>query len=204
MCQQANLHTERRGPTDKFGILLPTDQNHALRIDKEIDNHVWDLSIGIEMDQIAEYNTFHNMGRGAQPPGDHQRIRVHFIFDVKHDLRQKSRLVAGGHMTAPPKDSVYSEVVTLRSLRLCMFLGELNGLDVDAADVGNAYLMAYTKEKLFIIAGPELGDLQGCLLIIVKALYGLRTSGARWHAFFADTLMDMEYYPFARQILMFG
>jgi hypothetical protein len=71
----------------------------------------------------------------------------------------------------------------------------LNGLDVDAADVGNAYLMAYTKEKLFIIAGPEFGDLQGCLLIIVKALYGLRTSGARWHEFFADTLMDMGLYP---------
>jgi hypothetical protein len=32
------------------------------------------------------------------------RIRVHFVFDV-HDLRRKkSRLVAGGHMTAPPKD----------------------------------------------------------------------------------------------------
>ena len=91
-------------------------------------------------------------------------------------------------MTAPPKDSVYSGVVTLRSLRLCMFLGELNGLDVDAADVGNAYLVAYTKEKVFIIAGPEFGDLQGCLLIIVKALYRLWTSGARWHDFFAGTV----------------
>jgi hypothetical protein len=99
-------------------------------------------------------------------------------------------------MTAPPKDSIYSGVVTLRSLRLCMFLGELNGLDVDAADVGNAYLlMTYTKEKLYIIAGPEFGDRQGWLLIIVKAIYGLRTSGARWHEFFADTLMDMGFYP---------
>jgi hypothetical protein len=195
MCLQAKLQTERRGPTYKFGILLPTDRNHALRIDKDNDDHLWETSLGTEMDQIAEYNTFRNMGRGAKPPRDHQRIRVHFVFDVKHDLRRKSRLVAGGHMTAPPKDSVYSGVVTLRSLRLCMFLGELNGLDVDAADVGNAYLMAYTKEKLFIIAGPEFGDLQGCLLIIVKALYGLRTSGARWHEFFADTLMDMGFYP---------
>ena len=106
-------------------------------------------------------------------------------------------------MTAPPKDSIYSGVVTLRSLRLCMLLGELNGLDVDAADVGNAYLMAYTKEKLFIIAGSEFGDLQGCLLIIVKALYGLRTSGAKWHEFFADTLIEWVTIP-ARQILMFG
>jgi hypothetical protein len=179
MCWQAKLHTERRGPTYKFGILPPTDRNHALRIDKNNNDHLWETSLGTEMDQIAKYNTFRNMGRGAKPPRDHQRIRVHFVFDVKHDLHRQSRLVAGGHMTAPPKDSIYSGVVTLRSLILCMFLGELNGLDVDAADVGNAYLMAYTKEKLFIIAGPKFGVLQGCLLIIVKALYGLRTSGAR-------------------------
>jgi hypothetical protein len=36
------------------------------------------------------------------------------------DLHCKSRLVAGGHMTAPPKDSIHSGVVTLRSLRLYM------------------------------------------------------------------------------------
>ena len=119
-----------------------------------------------------------------------------WLFDVKHDLQRKSRLVAGGHMTAPPNDSIYSDVVTLQSLRICMFLGELNGLDVDAADVGNAYLMAYTKDKLYITAGPKSGDRQGCLLVIVKALYGLLTSGTKWHAFFADTLMEMGFYPY--------
>ena len=195
MCNQARLHTERNSPVYKFGILLPRDRNHALQIDKDNDNKVWETSIGLEMDQLAECKTFRNMGKHAKIPRDHQRIRVHFVFDVKHDLRCKSRLVAGGHMTDPPKDSVYSGVVTLRSLRLCMLLGELNGLNVAAADLGNAYLMAYTKEKLYIIAGPEFGDLQGCLLVIVKALYGLRTSGARWHEFFADTLSDMGFYP---------
>ena len=130
MCRQAKLHTQRRGPTFKFGILLPNDRNHALQIDKDNGNQSWQLSIDVEMNQIDEYETFRNMGRGVKPPRDHQRIRVHFVFDVKHDLRRKARLVAGGHMTAPPKDSVYSGVVTLRSLRLCMFLGALNGLDV--------------------------------------------------------------------------
>jgi hypothetical protein len=125
MCQQAKLQTERQSPTYKFGILLPTEQNHALRIDKDNDDHLWETSLGTEMDQSAKYNTFRNMGRGEKPPHDYQRIRVHFVFDVKHDLCRKSRLVAGGHMTSPPKDSVYSGVVTLRSLRLCMFLGEL-------------------------------------------------------------------------------
>ncbi len=76
-----------------------------------------------------------------------------------------------------------------------MFLAELNGLKVEAADVGNAYLEAYTKEKLYIIAGSEFGDRQGHVLVIVKALYGLRTSGARFHEKFADTLHDMGFFP---------
>jgi CDGSH-type Zn-finger protein len=147
--------------TVKFAQAKLHTSNHALQIDKDNDNQLWKLFIGIEMDQIHEYETFCNMGRGVnKPPCDHQHIRVHFVFYVRHDLCHKARLVTGGHMTAPPKDSIFSGVVTLRSLRLCMFLGELlNGVDVDAADVGNAYLMAcYTKEKLYIIAGPKFGD----------------------------------------------
>ena len=42
-----------------------------------------------------------------------------------------------------------------------MFVAELNGLELWAADVGNAYLEAYTKEKVYIIAGPEFEKLEG-------------------------------------------
>ena len=74
------------------------------------------------------------------------------VYDVKHDGRHKFRLVAGGHLTDTPIESVYSGVVSLRSLRLVIFLAELNGLEVWGADIGNAYLEAKTKEKVYIIA----------------------------------------------------
>jgi hypothetical protein len=74
-----------------------------------------------EVEQIDEYDTFRDLGKGRLPPRDHEKIRVHFVYDVKHDLRLKSRLVAEGNLTAPPKDSVYSGVVTLQSLRLCNY-----------------------------------------------------------------------------------
>ncbi len=60
-----------------------------------------------------------------------------------------------------------------------MFLAELNDLDIWATDIGNAYLEAETQEKVFIIAGPEFGKLEGLTLIIVKALYSLHMSGLR-------------------------
>jgi hypothetical protein len=106
----------------------------------------------------------------------------HFIYDVKHDGRHKAQLVAGGHLMEVPTDSVYSGVVLLRSLRLVIFLAELNEMEHYQADVGNAYLEAYTKEKVYCIGTEDFGeDLNGCVLIIRKALYGLCSSGACWH-----------------------
>ena len=60
---------------------------------------------------------------------------------------------------------------------MCIFLTELNGMEAYATDIGNAYLEAKTEEKVCIRAGPEFGALEGHLLIIYKALYGLRSSG---------------------------
>jgi len=62
-------------------------------------------------------------------------------------------------------------------------------------DIGNAYLEAYTREKVYFIAGSEFGQLEGHTLVISKALYGLRTSGAHFHDRFADTLRAMNFGP---------
>jgi hypothetical protein len=47
----------------------------------------------------------------------------------------------------------------------------------------------------YIIAGPEFGQLEGHYLIIVKALYGLCTSGLCWHEHFADCLCNEGFSP---------
>jgi hypothetical protein len=91
---------------------------------------------------------------------------------VKHDRQHKAKYVAGGHLTDPPLESVYSSVVSLRSLQLMIFIAELNGLELYAADIGNTYLEAKTRKKVCIYAGPEFRDLGlvGHFLIFVQAL----------------------------------
>jgi Reverse transcriptase (RNA-dependent DNA polymerase) len=76
-----------------------------------------------------------------------------------------------------------------------MFLAELNKLETWATDIGNAYLEAETAEKIYIEAGPEFGERYGHFLIIRKALYGLRSSGARWHDKFSDCLRELGFQP---------
>ena len=55
---------------------------------------------------------------------------------------------------------------------MVVFLSQLNDLEIWGADVGNAYLEAYTDEKLCIIDGPEFKELQGHLLIMIKPCTG--------------------------------
>ena len=96
--------------------------------------------------------------------------------------------MAGGHLTPPDKDQAYSGVVSLQTMRLAILAGELNHLNIMVGDIGNAYLESYTNEKVVFTAGPKFKELEGHTLVIVKTLYGLRSSGARFHEALAHTL----------------
>ena len=53
-----------------------------------------------------------------------------------------------------------------------MFFDELNNIQLWGADGRNAHHQALTKEKLYIVAGPEFEELQGYVHAIYKALNG--------------------------------
>ena len=103
--------------------------------------------------------------------------------------------MADGHLTPEPIENIYSGVVSQRNLRLVIFLGKLNHLDLWGADIGNAYLEAFTDEKLYIVAGPEFQELEGYILMFLKALYGLKSSGKRWAEVIHGILRDMKFLP---------
>ncbi len=192
----ANKRAQRyNSVTYKFGVRLPRNVKEAYTLDAQNGNTYWKDAMELEISQLMEYKTFKDMGRHASVPPGYQQIPLRMVFDVKQSLKRKARLVARGDKTEPPRDSVYSGVASLRSLRIVTFLAELNGLHLTGGDIGNAYLEAYTKEKVCTVAGPEFGPLEGHLLLIDKALYGLRTSGARFHAKFADTLRTLGFFP---------
>ena len=68
------------------------------------------------------------------------------VYAVKHVERYKSRIVAG-HLTGTPMESVYSGVVSLRGVRIAIFLAELNGLEIWQTDIGNAILRQLRKKR---------------------------------------------------------
>ena len=96
----------------------------------------------MEIEQIKEYQVFKDYGKAVcdkdkigNAPKGYQKIRENFVFDVKHCGIFKARLVADGHLTKEPMETVNSGVFSLRNLRMAMFLAELNNLELWGADV---------------------------------------------------------------------
>ena len=85
-----------------------------------------------------------------------QNISSSLNFEVTYDGRHKARLVADGHFTAEPVESIFSGVASLRNLRLVIFLGKLNNLELWGADIGNAYLEAVTEENYILLLDLNL------------------------------------------------
>jgi hypothetical protein len=173
LANQAKLHSFRTTTRYKYGYEIPKTYEHATRLDAQAGNTQWQDATKLEMAQLHEYNTFKDCGHRGEPPKGFKKICTHLVYDCKHDGRHKARMVADGHLTDVPLDSICSGVVLLHGLRTLVFLAKLNGLDTWATNIGNAYLEAETKERLYIIAGAEFGVLEGHTLVIVKALYGL-------------------------------
>jgi len=175
----------------KFGLRVPETVDEAMEIDRINGNTLWQDAIEKEMQNV--YIAFDIRTESQAPPG-YKLIPHRIIFEIKMDFTRKARLVAGGHKTDPPAQLTYSSVVSRESVRIGFLIAAMYDLDPQAADIGNAYLNATTKEKYYIITGPEFGELErGKIALIVRALYGLKSSGAMWRAHFAATLRDMDF-----------
>ena len=189
----AKLKSKYWQRTHKYGIRVPKSVEEALRIDKEEGNTFWADAIEVEMRKIRPAVKLYD-GDIKDLVG-YQEITTHFIFDIKlgENFRRKARLVADGHKTTTPSSVTYSSVVSRDSVRICLLLAALNDLNILSGDIENAYLTAPCRENCWTMAGKEFGSDQGKPLIILKALYGLKSSGAAFRAFLAETLDDMGF-----------
>eukprot|EP00934_Nitzschia_sp_Nitz4_P004676 Nitzschia sp. Nitz4//scaffold468_size5769//118//5631//NITZ4_009203-RA/size5769-snap-gene-0.0-mRNA-1//-1//CDS//3329552515//4666//frame0 len=136
MLNQAKLQSARTSPIFMFGFQVPRNHREAVELDLKNGNTNWQDAERLELQQLYDYNTFRDLGHKnkARVPKQHKVIRVHFVYATKHNGRHKARLVAGGHLTDTPLQSVYSGVVSTRNLRIIVFLGELNSLSIWSTD----------------------------------------------------------------------
>ena len=184
--------------THKFGIKVPKTVQEAISLDRANGDTLWWDSILKEMkNNRVAFEIYEGDIEELVKEQRYTKIKCHLIFDIKmgENFRRKARFVAGGHMTETPSSLTYSSVVSRDSVRIALLIAALNDLNVMACDIQNAYLTAPCREKICTIAGPEFGSEAGTTMIIVRALYGLKSSGAAFRSFLAETLNDIGFKP---------
>mgnify|MGYP000275621701 CR=1 FL=1 len=97
-----------------YGFEVPRNHEQAMAIDRRNGNTKFADAENAEIFTIDEFSTFEDLGFGGNPGPGYKKIRVHVVYEVKQDGGHKARLVAGGHLTEAPINSVYSSVVSLR------------------------------------------------------------------------------------------
>ncbi|MGH3053654.1 MAG: reverse transcriptase domain-containing protein, partial [Gaiellaceae bacterium] len=183
------------GKRIQYGVEVPKNAKHALEMDKLNHNNLWKIAIKKEISEMEEHKVFDIFEECQPPPRGYKQIPLMMIFAIKADGTRKARLVAGGHVTGPPESDVYASVVKSENVRLIFLLAELHHLELMMGDVSTAYLNAKTFEKVYSIAGPEFGKYESHVVVLRRALYGLKTSGYEWHAHFSNTLRLIGFHP---------
>ena len=103
-------------------------------------------------------------------------------------MAQKARYVAGGHLTDVFTYIAYSSVVSRDTVCIGFLMDALNNLDVLTTDIQNDFLGAPTKEKIFLYAGDEWKYDKDNVIIVARALYGLKYSALQFQNCLAETL----------------
>ena len=150
----------------------------SLAIDAKNGNDHCCKSIEKEMKNVMpafEFNDDNKM------PICHKHIDCYMIFDnTLVGLVRKARIVPVGYQIDIPSESTYSSMVSSDSVHIAFLVALLHELKILSADVQNAYLNASTKEKVYTTAGLEFGKENDERPVhIIRALYGLRSSGVR-------------------------
>jgi hypothetical protein len=148
MVNQSRIRATRNTPRYKFSSRIPCNYDEVMQFDLKNGNTLWQEATDIKMSQLAEYDTFRDLGHKdtTPPPTGYKKICTHLVYDCKHDGRHKAQMVADGHLRDIPLETMYSSVVSLHGLRIVTFLSKLNGLDLWATFISNAYLEAFTME----------------------------------------------------------
>ena len=186
--------------THKFGITLPKTINKALQINNITGTAFWRKTINKEMSKVKiswKVDDGHtpNEARAALATTfvGFQEVGCYLIFDVNMEFTRKARFVAGGHTTEAPSLITYFSVVSRESVRLAFTIATLNGVDVMSCNLENAYLNAMCCRKIWFEGGTKFGEDKGEVLIVVRALYGLKSMGSSWHVALAQVLKDLYF-----------
>lgn len=97
MDNQVQLKNHRTWPVYKFGIQVPRSHEEAMWINERNNSHGWAESEKLDISQLDKCDSLKDLGDAKTTPIPEgcTKIPCHFVYDVKHDGRLKSRFCGG-------------------------------------------------------------------------------------------------------------
>ena len=173
----AGVNARVKETTNKYGIQEPRIVKEVRMIDKITGTTHWNNTLQLEMANVIV--AFEILDSNQPILIGWRKLSGHLVFDVKIDFIHKERWVKDGHKTLTPENFTYAGVVSHESVRIALTYVALNGMDVVAAGIKNAYLQAPSSEKHYIVCGPAFGiENVGKVVLNHCALYSGKVSGA--------------------------
>jgi hypothetical protein len=189
----------------KYNVLIPDTLEKAKEIKHANGNNLWGGAMFVEAQSQIDHVTYKFLEPGEEVPDGYQEVCLRTNFDIKQDLCRKAiRTIASGQMVDAFNNNCHSSNMKGISARLLMLIADANGYYVCVGNIKNAYLYAPTAEKVWMTCGPEFAsviinsvecNMSGRKALFIKALYGLKSSGWRWHKFLGDILRGLCFKP---------
>jgi hypothetical protein len=134
-----------RKKTHKYGTEVPTSLVRAKELDRINGNTLWIDALKWEIHNVGV--AFKVLEDGKSVPQGWMKASGHIFWELKTDFTRKAGWVLDGHKLPTPEGSTYAGVVSRERVRIALTYAVLNGLEVCAADIRNAYLQAPSSCK---------------------------------------------------------
>ena len=172
---------------------MPKEPAHFGQITKNKFKAQWLEAIGKEFDTAMGLGTF--VWAPAAEAAGKRLLPLKWVFKYKTDsagyvVRFKARLCARGDLQATDQET-YASTLAMRVFRLMCAIACHFDLEMIQMDAVNAYLNAKLQYNLFVQSPPGIFAPNGQVLLLVRALYGLKESGFLWQQLLQGTLESL-------------
>ena len=172
---------------------LTYDQAMASDLKRE-----WHNAIQIELNSLKQCEAYVLVKRPVNKPV----VGCRWVFKTKLDPEgdftcYRARLVAEGFSQSFGIDcnETFAPVVGHSSLRLLFAISAVKKLKIHHLDVNTAFLNGDLREEIFLELpeGFNDGSSQNCVLLLKKAVYGLRQSARVWNEKAHEILLELGF-----------
>jgi Reverse transcriptase (RNA-dependent DNA polymerase) len=180
--------------TEINGIKIPQTYKEAIN-DPQYSEQ-WKDAMNEELISLLKNGTW----KEVVPPKDVNLVSTKWVYHIKTRVdgtieRFKARLVARGFSQIHGHDYTETFAPTVRMDTLRLFLAAVAAEDLECAqfDIKNAFTESHLKEKIYLTAPKGVEVKKGCVLQVLRSLYGLKQAARDWNLLIKKELLNWGF-----------